>query len=423
MYNLFIRLTSENGFMKKLILLFLMLFPLVSFSANKTLVLFDAGSTGTRIYLMNVNTDNAKPEIKTLASAKVSPGIADPSFAANPTLYDTYFNNLLKSVDSNLSAEQKAQTPISLYATAGVRVLPSDTQAAALTEVRKHLMTQAKAYGYAPITTPEQNIRVISGGEEGLFIWIADNYLDKRFDTLKKLSGSNTNGAMELGGASAELSFMSQNVSHLQEHFYFNDTTYKVYSTGYDGFGADATLTKAFQYYQAHGGDFAACFPKNAPYPPANPMLKGDGDFARCQAYLEIVQINPQEVKHCTIHHGANCSGFGRYQPVTPQYQYFLTAGFYYTFKVLGLADQGVTSTHFQQSAREFCGKSWDEIQSQYPNENPQFLVNYCASAAWMNTLFDKWHISSNANLIALEKKDGVSVTWPLGAAYFQVMQ
>lgn len=52
-------------------------------------------------------------------------------------------------------------------------------------------------------------IRVISGGEEGAFGWLAVQYLAKRLKGMEN-SGKGLLGVLELGGASTQITFPSQ---------------------------------------------------------------------------------------------------------------------------------------------------------------------------------------------------------------------
>ena len=112
--------------------------------------------------------------------------------------------------------EYVSSTPIFLLATAGMRLLP-DFQ-------RKQLLDRICAYTRSntsfKVSNCDLHIQVISGETEGLYGWIATNYLLGGFDapeTHEHGKGHHTYGFLDMGGASAQIAF-APNATEAEKH-------------------------------------------------------------------------------------------------------------------------------------------------------------------------------------------------------------
>jgi hypothetical protein len=371
----------------------------------RPIILMDAGSTGTRLYLYEVEGS----EVKQLLSVKAKPGLSSIDLS-QPQRLDDYFYALLKPAAAKLDKNTLVQTPLTLYATAGVRMLPADQQNNLITAARLALGNQAAALGF-PVPNNDQ-VRVISGTEEAVFVWAADNYLNGSL--ARPLIPGKTLGALEMGGGSSEIAYSSrlakQDVLSLKSQGVFQT----IYGQGYDGWGANAALDQ-----MAASGDpqFAACFPVGAPYPLTDSTLTGTGDLKSCVMAIKREMIDPTAFISCTKKTPGQCSGLGKYQPPAPLLmQYQLTSAFYYLFNTLGLADQPVTQARFLDAAQGYCSMDWNSVQSTHPDQAANYLINYCFTAALSKVLFDAWNIPEAAKLRAVSEVNKVPVEWPLGA-------
>ena len=107
---------------------------------NTHAILFDAGSSGTRmeIYKFLASGPSLQPSDVVQIDAspnKVKPGI--PDFSDDPTQVEAYMNPLLESAKQTIPEDKQVSTPIFLLATACMRLLPDDQANAILVEVRK----------------------------------------------------------------------------------------------------------------------------------------------------------------------------------------------------------------------------------------------------------------------------------------------
>lgn len=370
----------------------------------KPIIIFDAGSTGTRLYVYDVNGS----EVKELHSTKIKPGLSE----LTPNLYGHYFRLLLDSAKNVLDDTTKAQTPMYLYATAGVRMLPATQQDAIFNGtdigpgVRDTLQELAQSFGY-PVPTVKQ-IRTISGTEEGMFVWMSNNYLHGSLNQ-SPLTTENTVAALEMGGASTELAFLSPKAKHHTMPLHHQGSKYTIYSYGYDGLGADKARARV---------QSADCFPVGAPVAMGanKPQEVGTGNFSACVKAIKKTFIDKTDYRRCQSKHGAkNCSSFAVYQPpVNSVTHYVLTDGFYYLFDYLKLPAE-TTQAEFLTAAKNFCSTPWSVLEAQDPN-NP-YLINFCFNAALTKTMLDALHVKKTATLQATHILDNRQLAWPLGAA------
>lgn len=226
-------------------------------------VILDAGSSGTRLYIYkwenpaftrkHGSSDSLLrvPEIKTKKkwTKKVKPGIS--SFHDKPKdVGSEYLAPLFRHALKEIPKEDVPHTPLFLLATAGMRLLPE-------TE-RKQLLDQICTY--ARNTTAfllpdcDLHIQVIPGETEGLYGWIAANYLlgsfdDPTFQGDVKHDAHHTYGFLDMGGASAQIAF-APNSTEAKRHaddlkllrlrrLDGVDMEYRVFVTTWLGFGVN----------------------------------------------------------------------------------------------------------------------------------------------------------------------------------------
>lgn len=379
----------------------------------KPIIIFDAGSTGTRLYVYDVNGT----EVKELHSTKIKPGLSE----LTPNLYGHYFRLLLDSAKDVLDDTTKAETPMYLYATAGVRMLSAAQQEAIFdgTEagpgVRDTLKEMAANFGY-PV--PDiKNIRTISGTEEGMFVWMSDNYAHGTLNQ-SPLTPENTVAALEMGGASTELAFLAPKAEHHTVPLHHQGLDYRIYSYGYDGLGANKALERMKSSYNKKKNKLPACFPAGATVPVGSnkPQLIGEGNFSACVKAIKTEFVDNVHYRICQAKHGSKyCSDFAVYQPpVSAVTHYLLTDGFFYLFKYLNLPEE-TTQPQFLSAAKSFCSTPWAQLEAQDPN-NP-YLINFCFNAALTKTMLDAMHVKKTAILHAADTIEDRPLAWPQGAA------
>lgn len=198
-------------------------------------VLVDAGSSGSRVQIYVWSPHSGDPRqlltIRFLKDPttgkdvfkKITPGLS--SCAANPASASDYMDPLLAYAASHVPENKHSETSLYILATAGMRMLDAMSQKAILDDLRSDIPKKYK------FLLKEDNVQVISGKEEGIFSWIALNYMNHKFDHRmtpqkpvvvnlegkKMITRERTIGMIEMGGASVQIAFEINNKHDLEE--------------------------------------------------------------------------------------------------------------------------------------------------------------------------------------------------------------
>ncbi|KAL9078424.1 MAG: hypothetical protein Q9157_002652 [Trypethelium eluteriae] len=224
-------------------------------------VILDAGSSGTRLHIYRwLNNARARqdasaedlhslPRIETKKKwiKKSKPGIS--TFGDKAALVGKeHLAPLLAHAVEYIPEQEVENTPIFLLATAGMRLLPESQQKAVLQSICAY--TRATTNFILPDC--DLHIQVIPGDTEGLYGWIAANYLLGGFDQPDSHDHGkdhHTYGFLDMGGASAQIAFapnQTETEKHAEDLKLLRMRTidgaaseYKVFTTTWLGFGAN----------------------------------------------------------------------------------------------------------------------------------------------------------------------------------------
>ena len=226
-------------------------------SETRRLIVFDAGSSSTRVHVFELDVarrGGARARLPAVrahfeAPRRASPGLADlelesdanatePVSVTTPPLDDdddarmeAYFEPLLRFAESVVPASARAETSLLLMATAGARALPPARAERALARCRSVLRRSA-------FLVTNASVRLITGEDEGLYAWIAANYAAGTLYAPPE----DTVGVVELGGASAQVTFRPEKKPPLayRAELVTADRKWAVYTHSALGLGLDA---------------------------------------------------------------------------------------------------------------------------------------------------------------------------------------
>ncbi|VDN30151.1 unnamed protein product, partial [Cylicostephanus goldi] len=148
-----------------------------------------------------INISPALDHLNTPVVKKISPGLS--SFQDHPHEAAEYVKPLLDYVSQFIPLDKLPYTPVFLLATAGMRLVPEKQQQAILYDLHTKLPQMT------PMQIMKEHIRIIEGRWEGIYSWIAINYILGNFKGgwNSSLVRPETVGMIDMGGASMQIAF------------------------------------------------------------------------------------------------------------------------------------------------------------------------------------------------------------------------
>lgn len=347
----------------------------------------------------------------------MTPGVS--TFGDKPELVGPdHLKPLFEHALNIIPKDAVADTPIFLLATAGMRLLPDFE--------RKELLSQTCSYARSNtkflLPNCDLHIQVIPGETEGLYGWVAANYLLGGFDSPEEHDhgkGHHTYGFLDMGGASAQIAF-APNATEAERHAddlkllrmrTLNGAAaeYKVFVTTWLGFGVnEARKRYVTALLEASGVPDATelpdpCLPIGLAIstkgdvllePPKTvkgqePYLIGTGRFDEClrQTYPLLDKDAPCEHEPCLLH--------GVHVPAIDfDVNHFVGVSEYWhtTHEVFEMAhkDKAYDFNTYQTQVKKFCSQDWTSISKGVTTHDwgkkvdEATAVEVCFKASWL---------------------------------------
>ncbi|XP_076834246.1 ectonucleoside triphosphate diphosphohydrolase 5 [Brachyhypopomus gauderio] len=369
-------------------------------------IMFDAGSTGTRIHIYKfIQKDPAGlPVLDNEMYHAVKPGLS--AYADMPDKGAETVRQLLKVAKKTIPKEEWSRTPVVLKATAGLRLLPAEKASVLLDEVKE-------VFDDSPFFVPNNSVTIMNGKNEGVLAWVTVNFLTGHLYA----STRKTVGILDLGGGSTQITFLPKSKqtvntappSYIAQIDMFN-STYSLYTHSYLGNGLMAARLATLGALGADGLDWkvftSSCLPKkyreNCTFGGITYKVSGipDGYAGYKLCYHEVMRVvkgiihQPFEVKGNSI---------------------FYAFSYYYDRAVeSGLIDGsrgGVVEVRdFKKRAKEVCNK-----MTKYRPISP-FL---CMDMTYITVLLKEGFGFKDSTVLQLTKKvNNVETSWALGATF-----
>jgi apyrase len=383
-------------------------------------VLFDAGSSGTRIYVYKwpCRTVQSPPKIvvtEAIPNLNIKPGIS--SYASNATAAGESIKPLIAYAKTAIPENQVSVTPIYLRATAGMRLLTDAQQGAIYESIRATLRASGFRYD------ADDWSKTISGQEEGAFLWLAANYLYNQLNA--NVAPEKTRIVLDCGGASLQLAMVPpqappQNGLTIK----FADPTiptYNLYSYSWLGYGGDQARENVLKMTADPASPQyinSPCFNpgfngKIAVYDP-NVVVNGTGNPTACR---ELIR------KYLNVTAGCSTCGInGVYRPQLPaDIPITAVSSFYYAGAIF---DYNMTYTPNQliASTEAFCRLPYDQAVKGYLSKSTSSLLPLqCFQSLLVGELYAAFGIAGDKQINVNVNVGNVGIGWTLGSMFYDV--
>ncbi|KAL5759522.1 hypothetical protein ACOSQ2_018360 [Xanthoceras sorbifolium] len=388
-------------------------------------VLLDGGSTGTRIHVFGYRPGRNEFDFE-LGSMRVNPGLS--SYSESTENAGDSLRELVEFAKRKVPMEFWDKTEIRLMATAGLRLLDSKLQAKILDSCRRVLRKSGFSFR-------DEWATVITGSDEGVYAWVVANY------ALGTLGADpmHTTGIIELGGASAQVTFVSNESMppEFSRTIKFGNITYNLYSHSFLHFGQNVAFESLRESLTS--GDFdpdAESLQKGIHIDPRSPKgylheielskqstgslaekskylstLQARGNFSECRsAALTLLQKGKERCSY------QNCYLGSVFMPKL-QGRFLATENFFHTSKFFGLHQRAFLSD-LLTAGQQFCGEDWFKLKKKHQSLDDEDLLRYCFSSAYIVALLhDSLGISLDDERIGFANQvRNIPLDWALGA-------
>ncbi|XP_066094962.1 ectonucleoside triphosphate diphosphohydrolase 1 [Saccopteryx bilineata] len=403
-------------------------------------IVLDAGSSHTTLYIYKwpAEKENDTGVVNQIEECKVKgPGIS--KYAHKIHDLSMYLAACMEKARKVIPTSQHRETPVYLGATAGMRLLRLENEQSAdkvLAELTEILRNQPFDF---------QGARIISGMEEGAYGWITINYLlgkfTKKLKWLNLMPGDSddqeTYGALDLGGASTQITFVPQNqtIESPESALYFRlyGRDYSVYTHSFLCYGKDqALLKKLTKDIQGTDGTIQdPCFnhgysrimnisdlnesPCTRTFQTTLPFvqlqIRGVGNYQQCQqSVLKLFNTSSCPYSRCAFN-----------DIFLPQLQgnFGAFSAYYYVMKFLNLtSEEPLSQEKIIDTMKKFCARPWEELKIHFGDVKEKYLSEYCFSGTYIITLLQNgYHFTSDSweNIHFMGQIRSTDVGWTLG--------
>nr|XP_011734144.1 ectonucleoside triphosphate diphosphohydrolase 1 isoform X11 [Macaca nemestrina] len=383
-------------------------------------IVLDAGSSHTSLYIYKwpAEKENDTGVVHQVEECRVKgPGIS--KYVQKVNEIGIYLTDCMERAREVIPRSQHQETPVYLGATAGMRLLRMESEELAdrvLDVVERSLSNYPFDF---------QGARIITGQEEGAYGWITINYLLGKFSQKTRwfsivpyeTNNQETFGALDLGGASTQITFVPQNQTTespdnaLQFRLYGKD--YNVYTHSFLCYGKDQALwQKLAKDIQVASNEILRdpCFhpgykkvvnvsdlyktPCTKRFEMTLPFqqfeIQGIGNYQQChQSVLELFNTS-----YCPY---SQCAFNGIFLPPL-QGDFGAFSAFYFVMNFLNLTSEKVSQEKVTEMMKKFCSQPWEEIKTSYAGVKEKYLSEYCFSGTYiLSLLLQGYHFTADS--------------------------
>ncbi|XP_074065408.1 ectonucleoside triphosphate diphosphohydrolase 6 [Macrotis lagotis] len=367
-------------------------------------IMFDAGSTGTRIHIFQfTQTTKETPTLTHETFKALKPGLS--AYADDVDKSTQGIQELLNVAKEEIPFDLWKVTPLVLKATAGLRLLPGEKAQKLLQKVRE-------VFQASPFLVGDDCVSIMNGTDEGVSAWITVNFLTGNLNT----PGKNSVGMLDLGGGSTQITFLPKIEVTLQTSpagyitsFQMFNTTYKLYSYSYLGLGLMSARLAILGGIEGKPDNelISPCFPSsfNGEWEHAEITYKISGHKTGVHLY-ELCSKRVSEILRNKVHKTEEVKNLDFY---AFSYYYDLAAN-------VGLIDKekggSLTVEDFEIAAKYVC-----RTMEVNPQENP-FI---CMDLTYISLLLQEFGFPKTKVFKLARKIDDIETSWALGATFHYI--
>ncbi|XP_049355303.1 apyrase 2-like [Solanum verrucosum] len=396
----------------------------------KYAVIFDAGSSGSRVHVFcfdeNLDLVPIGNELELFVQKK--PGLS--SFASDPVAAADSLLPLLKDAENVVPRNLRSNTPVRVGATAGLRQLEGDASDRILQAVRDFLKSKSSFKANADA------VIVLDGNQEGAYQWVTINYL------LGKLGKkySDTVGVVDLGGGSVQMAYaisesdaqkapkLSDGEDTYVQELYLKGTKYFLYVHSYLHYGLLAARAEILKVSGESGspcilGGHHGTYKYGGAVYPASSTSQGSSMSTCREVALKALKINEPACTHMKCTFGGVWNGGGG----DGQKNMFVASFFFDRAAEAGiinpsLAVAKVRPADYESAANRACATGLEGAKSEFPHVETDNLPYLCMDLVYQYTLLvDGFGLQPQQEITLVKKVEYknsfVEAAWPLGSA------
>ncbi|KAJ3370574.1 Guanosine-diphosphatase [Kappamyces sp. JEL0680] len=363
-------------------------------------IVLDAGSTGSRIHVYRFNYCKSNPVLEDEVFRTTKPGLShytyDPAQAAD-------------SLDVLMQAYYHC-TPLTLKATAGLRMLDNGMGNTILEHVEKKL----RAYPFPLVA--DGAVEIMGGDQEGVFAWITLNFLLGKIGHPQRVP---TAGIMDLGGGSTQIVFEEPSVPHGDHRIEieFAGHSYVLYQHSYDGYGLMQGRKKIGN--ASLKANQAPCLPHELEVEFEDSlgkpqMLRGSAKgFDQCSKLIASSMFNKEG--QCMLQ---PCSFDGVFMPAVSHQELYVFSYFFDKFANPFELHQDFYVGQVRTAANDICSPNPPPNLS--PEGTKEITRNkfWCTDLGFIYSLLSiGYSLPDDRKLLSTKKVNGIEIGWSLGAA------
>ncbi|KAL5197196.1 hypothetical protein ABZP36_000708 [Zizania latifolia] len=401
-----------------------------AFGPKKYAVIFDAGSSGSRVHVFcfdaNLDLVHIGDDIELFVQKK--PGLS--AYANDPQDAAKSLVSLLEDAKRVVPAELRDQTPVRVGATAGLRALGTEKSDQILQAVRD-LLREKSSFKNQP-----DWVTVLDGTQEGAYEWVTINYL------LGKLGKTyaDTVGVVDLGGGSVQMAYAiaekdagkapkpSEGEDSYVKKLFLKGTTYYLYVHSYLHYGLLAARAEILKAGNGKGYSYCTLEGHQGQYKYGDDTFEAlaspsGASYSKCRADAVKALKVDEACTHMKCSFGGIWNGGGG----AGQKNLFVASFFFDRAAEAGFVNPNaavakVKPSDFEKAAKRACKLNVKDAQAAYPGVRKENIPYICMDLVYQYTLLvDGFGVGSKQEMTLVKKvpysNAFVEAAWPLGSA------